>query len=65
MANSGIVLYDIRTTGLRYMSKEDVLMEARLLGLSSDSTFAELSVELVRRGLNDYSPGRVGKRASA
>lgn len=55
---AGIVLYDVLQTGCRYMSSADLQFEARLLGLAGDATVLDLSRELRRRGLDDYSAGR-------
>ncbi len=55
---AGIVLYDVHQTGCRYMNQTDLQFEARLLGLAGDASLFDLSRELRRRGLDDYSPGR-------
>jgi hypothetical protein len=57
------ILYDIRKTGCRYASPEDMLVEARLLGV--ECSIMALGRELRRRGLDDYSPGRAAKGGNA
>ena len=59
------VIYDVHHTNLRYMSKDDMRYEALFLGLDPACSIDELAEEIHRRGLDDYSRGRVVRVASA
>ncbi len=59
------VIYDVHKTNSRYMSMEDVRLEARLLGMKPGYTPQDLADELRRRGLTDFDRGRVVAWANA
>jgi hypothetical protein len=58
-------LYDCIASGQRYMTTADMLQEAQLLGLNSQTRLEDLWAELKRRGLYTIRKGAFVKRADA
>lgn len=59
------VIYDIHVRGRRYTNVADMRLEILFFGLDPLCTVKELDDEIHRRGLDDFSPGRVVRGASA
>ncbi len=59
------VIFDVQRTGRRYTNDADKQLESMFLGLAPDATNVEIANELQRRGLDDFSYGRVVRGGKA